>query len=487
MVFSTTVFLFLFLPVFLAVYYALPFRYRSAWILTASLAFYGWWRLDFLLLMVATTVWSHLLCREIEQNLPLRPARAKRALTAGILLNIGTLAYFKYFNFGIDSLSSLLVMLGGQEITAWQVILPIGISFYVFQATSYLIDVYRGDAEPAKSYLDVAAYITLFPQLVAGPIVRYGHIAPQLASREHSIPRFSEGAWRFMIGFAKKVLIADSVASLANAGFGVAAPHAGDAWLGLTAYAVQIFFDFSGYSDMAIGLGLMIGFRFPENFDRPYTSRSITEFWRRWHMSLSRWLRDYLYIPLGGNRLGSRRTYANLLTVMVIGGLWHGAAWTFVLWGAWHGVWLAAERLITRRREERRQEARAAHVGATASRAAAAVAGNLYAMTLVLAGWILFRSPDLASAADLAAGLVGVHGLGLSNAMAWQVDGLAVAALVLGVVLIYAGPALERSMRRPGIPVLAVRARDAAVSLLFVAGVVKLVAESYSPFLYFQF
>jgi alginate O-acetyltransferase complex protein AlgI len=487
MVFSTTVFLFLFLPVFLAVYYALPFRYRSAWILAASLAFYGWWRLDFLLLMVATTAWSHLLCREIERNLPLRRARAKRALTAGILLNIGTLAYFKYFNFGIESLSSLLVMLGGREITAWQVILPIGISFYVFQATSYLIDVYRGDAEPAKSYLDVAAYITLFPQLVAGPIVRYGHIAPQLSSREHSIPRFSEGAWRFMIGFAKKVLIADSVASLANAGFGVAAPHAGDAWLGLTAYAVQIFFDFSGYSDMAIGLGLMIGFRFPENFDRPYTSRSITEFWRRWHMSLSRWLRDYLYIPLGGNRLGSRRTYANLLTVMVIGGLWHGAAWTFVLWGAWHGVWLAAERLITRRREGRRQEARAADVGATASRAAAALTGNVYAMTLVLAGWVLFRSPDLAIAADLAAGLVGVHGLGLSNAMAWQVDGLAVAALVLGAVLIYAGPALERSMRRPGIPVLAVRTRDAAVPLLFIAGVVKLVAESYSPFLYFQF
>ncbi|MFO7780397.1 MAG: MBOAT family protein, partial [Spirochaetia bacterium] len=353
MVFSTTVFLFLFLPVFLAVYYALPFRYRSAWILTASLAFYGWWRLDFLLLMVATTAWSHLLCRAIERNLPLRRARAKRALTAGILLNIGTLAYFKYFNFGIDSLSSLLVMLGGGEITAWQVILPIGISFYVFQATSYLIDVYRGDAEPAKSYLDVAAYITLFPQLVAGPIVRYGHIAPQLAAREHSIPRFSEGAWRFMIGFAKKVLIADSVASLANAGFGVAAPHAGDAWLGLTAYAVQIFFDFSGYSDMAIGLGLMIGFRFPENFDRPYTSKSITEFWRRWHMSLSRWLRDYLYIPLGGNRRGARRTYANLLTVMVIGGLWHGAAWTFVLWGAWHGLWLAVERLVTRRQEKR--------------------------------------------------------------------------------------------------------------------------------------
>ncbi|MFP4566935.1 MAG: MBOAT family O-acyltransferase [Spirochaetota bacterium] len=479
MVFSTTVFLFLFLPVFLAVYYALPFRYRSAWILAASLAFYGWWRLDFLLLMVATTSWSHLLCRAIERNLPLRRARAKRALAAGILLNIGTLAYFKYFNFGVDSLSSLLVMLGGREITAWQVILPIGISFYVFQATSYLIDVYRGDAEPAKSYLDVAAYITLFPQLVAGPIVRYGHIAPQLSSREHSIARFSEGAWRFMLGFAKKVLIADTVASLADAGFGVASPHAGDAWLGLTAYAVQIFYDFSGYSDMAIGLGLMIGFRFPENFDRPYTSRSITEFWRRWHMSLSRWLRDYLYIPLGGNRRGTRRTYANLLTVMIVGGLWHGAAWTFVLWGTWHGVWLVAERLLTRRRDPRAPVA--------PPTTAAALAGNVYAMALVLAGWILFRSPDLATAADLAAGLAGLHGRGLSNAMAWQVDALAVAALALGVVLVYAGPALEHAMRRRGASVPALRTREVTVSLLFIAGVVKLVAESYSPFLYFQF
>jgi alginate O-acetyltransferase complex protein AlgI len=480
MVFSTTVFLFLFLPVFLAVYYLLPARHRSAWILAASLTFYGWWRLDFLLLMVATTVWSHLLCRAIARHRDLTRRRAKQALVAGIVLNIGTLAYFKYFNFGVDSLSALLVALGGTELTAWRVILPIGISFYVFQATSYLIDVYRGDAEPARSYLDVAAYITLFPQLVAGPIVRYGHIAPQLRERTHSVHKFSEGAWRFMIGFAKKVLIADTVASLADASFTLTAPHAADAWLGLTAYAVQIFFDFSGYSDMAIGLGLMIGFRFPENFDRPYTSTSITEFWRRWHMSLSRWLRDYLYIPLGGNRRGARRTYANLLTVMVIGGLWHGAAWTFVLWGAWHGIWLMAERLAGVSAAQRRRPAWIA-------RAAARGAGNLYAMAIVLAGWVLFRSPDLATAGGVAAGLIGVHGAGVSAAMAWQIDALAVAALIAGAVMVYAGPVLQHRLRHPAVTLRVIRTRDVTVSILFLTGVVKLIAESYSPFLYFQF
>jgi alginate O-acetyltransferase complex protein AlgI len=498
MVFSTTVFLFLFLPLFLGIYYLLPFRYRSAWILTASLTFYGWWRLDFLVLMVATTVWSHLLCRLIARSREMAPRTARRALITGVVLNIGTLAYFKYFNFGVESLSALVVALGGSEITAWQVILPIGISFYVFQATSYLIDVYRSDAEPARNYLDVAAYITLFPQLVAGPIVRYGQIATQLRDRPHSVSRFSEGAWRFMIGFSKKVLIADTVASLADAGFGLGAPHAGDAWLALAAYAVQILFDFSGYSDMAVGLGLMIGFRFPENFDRPYTSRSITEFWRRWHMSLSRWLRDYLYIPLGGNRRGARRTYVNLLTVMVIGGLWHGAAWTFVLWGAWHGIWLIIERLAGVRAGVRAGEPRgAAGGGASSARPGLrdqilqkplwAVAGNIYAMFIVLAGWVLFRSPDLAGAATIAAGLVGVHGTGVSAAMAWQVDSLALVALVSGIALVYGGPLLGRALSRPAMSVIALRTRDVAVSLLFFVGVVKLVAESYSPFLYFQF
>ena len=485
MVFTTTIFLFLFLPLFLALYYLLPFRYRSAWILTASLLFYGWWRPDFMLLMVAATLWSHILCRRIAETRVSDPSAARRALAFGIFLNIGTLGYFKYFNFGVESLNALIRGLGGSGLSAWEVILPIGISFYVFQATSYLIDVHRGTAAPARNYLDVAAYITLFPQLVAGPIVRYGEIARQLSARSHSFAAFSEGAQRFMIGFARKVLIADTVARIADAAFALPEPTAGDAWLGVAAYALQIFYDFSGYSDMAIGLGRMIGFRFPENFDRPYTSRSITEFWRRWHMSLSRWLRDYLYIPLGGNRRGLRRTYVNLLTVMIIGGLWHGAAWTFVLWGAWHGLWLVAERLL-RDAGPRRLSGLLRPLG-----------GNLYTLLIVLAGWVLFRAPNLEIAGEMALAMVGVHG-GVSPGMAWQLSGLALTAFAAGVILVYAAPALGR-LRQPRpslqaapgagrVGVVAGRGLlNGAIFTLFLLSILKLVAESYSPFLYFQF
>ncbi|MFW5797190.1 MAG: MBOAT family O-acyltransferase [Spirochaetota bacterium] len=516
MVFSSAVFLFAFLPVFLGVYYLLPFRYRSAWILAASLTFYGFWRVDFLFLMVATTVWSHLLCRAIYHARAVSPRRARQALTLGVLLNIGTLAYFKYFNFGVESLNSLIAALGGREITAWEVILPIGISFYVFQATSYLIDVYRGQAGPAANYLDVAAYITLFPQLVAGPIVRWGHIAPQLTARTHTPARFAEGTRRFMLGFAKKVLIADGVASLADAAFALSAPHAADAWLGIAAYAVQIYYDFSGYSDMAVGLGLMIGFRFPENFDRPYLSRSITEFWRRWHMSLSGWLRDYLYIPLGGNRRGTARTYANLLTVMVIGGLWHGAAWTFVLWGAWHGVWLIGERLVKRGAGPRPVPgaASAPPPGAAPGKGRAlglSLLGLVYTMAVVLTGWVLFRAPDLQTAGLIAGSMVGLYGTGLSTAMAWQVKGFELTALAAGAVFVYLAPGLEYLARREpagqvpagqvpasqpaagqvsaGQPAAILRhhARAVGLAVVFLAGVVKLLAESHSPFLYFQF
>jgi len=492
MVFSTTIFLFAFLPLFLAVYYLLPFRHRSVWILTASLAFYGWWRLDFMLLMVLTTVWSHVLCRAIETQRMTAPARARRALLLGVILNIGTLAYFKYFNFGVDSISALVTALGGGAVTAWEVVLPIGISFYVFQASSYLIDVWRGDAEPARNYVDVAAYISLFPQLIAGPIVRYGHIAPQLRSRAHSLPEFGAGARRFMIGFSKKVLIADSVAGIADAAFGLPTPHTADAWIGVLAYAVQIFYDFSGYSDMAIGLGRMIGFRFPENFNRPYSSRSISEFWRRWHMSLSSWLRDYLYIPLGGNRRGRRRTYVNLLTVMLIGGLWHGAAWTFVLWGAWHGTWLALERAIAelspRLPRFTLPAARRAAGPAARRPGIQTLLGTVYTLLVVLSGWVLFRSPDLAVAGRMLESMFGyaavagdgARTIGLSAAMAWQLDDLGIVALLVGWLMAFIPPA-------PRTFGTAAAAARAAVPAAFILGIIKLIAESYSPFLYFQF
>lgn len=493
MVFSTTIFVFAYLPVFLAVYYLLPFRFRSMWILAASLVFYGWWRLDFLALIVATTVWTYALGAIIAASRrtvvkevgPVRRTSSKvertarRAMIVGTVLNIGTLGYFKYFNFGVDSLNTIVTALGGSGMTAWEVVLPVGISFYVFQATSYLIDLYRGDAEPAASYVDLAAYIALFPQLVAGPIVRYHDVAEQFRSRRHSFSLFSEGAYRFMVGFGKKVLIADTVARIADSAFALPAPHAADAWLGIVAYAMQIYFDFSGYSDMAIGLGLMIGFRFKENFDRPYLSRSITEFWRRWHISLSLWLRNYLYIPLGGNRRGPRRTFVNLMMVMVLGGLWHGAAWTFVLWGAWHGGWLILERIFIGDTDSSRPTDRA--------RRARSFLGIVYTGVIVFFGWVLFRAPSLAVAGEFFRGLLGVNGVGLSAAMAWNVSGLAAAALLAATAITYAPAFVGGFAPAPQNRRIAAVIGDIAVPAVFVVSIVKLTAERFSPFLYFQF
>ena len=266
----------------------------------------------------------------------------------GVAGNLVTLGIFKYFNFGIDSLNAVLNASGINSIEALRFILPIGISFHIFQCISFLIDIYRKDAVPPKRVIDFLAFMTLFPQLIAGPVLRYKDLADQFIARTHTLDKFSLGAYRFMTGFAKKVLIADTVADLVDKTFSLNDPSTADAWLGALAYAVQLYFDFSGYSDMAIGLGMMMGFRFIENFNHPYISRSITEFWKRWHISLSTWLRDYLYIPLGGNRKGPVRTYINLFVTMLLGGFWHGANWTFILWGAFHGGILAAERALKR-------------------------------------------------------------------------------------------------------------------------------------------
>lgn len=473
MIFSTTLFLFLFLPLFLIGYYLLPFRWRSGWILLASYAFYAWWRVDFLALILGTTLLTYVMGRAIATHLAPNRRRAKLALTVGVVGNLGVLAYFKYFNFGIESLNALLRALGGNEVSLWQVILPIGISFYVFQAVSYLVDVYRKDAPPARNFLDLAAYIALFPQLVAGPILRYKTMAHQFSARTHSLAKFSEGSLRFMVGFCKKVLIADSVAPIANAVFSQGAPTLAEAWLGVLAYSVQLYFDFSGYSDMAIGLGLMMGFRFTENFNHPYTARSITEFWRRWHISLSSWLRDYLYIPLGGNRKGPRRTYVNLMTVMLLGGLWHGAAWTFVLWGAWHGGLLALERFLGQRQLWRPLPS------------ALAV---LRTLVLVMLGWVTFRAADFAGAMAMYSGMLGLHGLELSAQLAWQLSGVSLTALAAGWILIVAAPWWRAWLEHlPGHAQARLENAHLAVIPLFLLGVIKLAAETYSPFLYFQF
>ena len=461
MVFSSNIFLFAFLPLFLACYYLTPWRARSALILIFSWAFYAWWRPDFLALLVGVTSVSYPFALAIGTSS--EQARRHRLLTAGVSLNLLALGYFKYANFGIDSLNVALHALGFNAIEFTRVLLPIGLSFYIFHAISYLVDIYRREAAPASNFVDFAAFIALFPHLVAGPVLRYHLLAEQFRSRTHSLANFSRGCVIFMVGFCKKVLIADSVAPLVEAAFSAPLPSLADAWLGAGAYTIQLFFDFSGYTDMAIGLALMIGFVFPENFNDPYVSRSITEFWKRWHMSLSNWLREYLYVSLGGNRKGLLRTYINLFLTMLLGGLWHGANWTFVLWGTWHGGILILERFWEQRWGK------------------PLLPGWLRViktMLLVIFGWVLFRAANLAGAVRMFEGMLGFNGLGFSPPVAWQVTPDRLMVLALGVVLVYAMPWLKRQggsyLRYLLLP-------------LFLWAVATLSAQSFTPFLYFQF
>jgi alginate O-acetyltransferase complex protein AlgI len=472
MVFTSSLFLFLFLPLFLAAYHLLPFRLRRFWLLAASWVFYGWWRLDFLALLLAVSTAAWLIGHWIASSRA-KGARARSFLALGVTLFVGTLAYFKYVNFGIESANALLGGLGVGAIPLLDVLLPVGISFSTFKAISYLVDLYRGSLKAAGGWGEVALYIAVFPQIISGPIDRYGDLAPQLLRDARSLEDFGAGALRFMLGFCKKVLVADAVAPLANAVFSLSRPSLADSWLGAGAYTMQLYFDFSGYTDMAIGLGLMLGLRFMENFRSPYLSESVTEFWRRWHISLSSWLRDYLYFPLGGNRGGTRRTILNLLVVMVLGGLWHGAAVTFVLWGAWHGLLLAIERL---RRNASPPPALPRPL---------AIAST---MVLVIVGWVLFRASSLEVAARMYAGMIGLFGAGLSAELRWQIDGMAVAALVVACAGIYCRPLMAR--RLAGLPAPWRRAAEGlalAVVPLFLLGIVKLVAGSSPLFLYGRF
>jgi alginate O-acetyltransferase complex protein AlgI len=377
MVFTSHIFLYYFLPATLAAYFALR-RGRNLFLVAASYVFYAWANPWYVLLMFAATVIGYV-CGNRIAAAPLEGPSRRGWLTLALVLELSLLGFFKYLGFFEDSLNGLLRAGGGGEVPVWRILLPIGISFYVFHCVSYVMDLYRGTSFRARSLTDFACYIALFPQLVAGPIVRYRTIADEIVQREHSPGKFSRGAALFILGFAKKVLLANQVGSLADAVFLASAPSTADAWFGALAYAFQIYFDFSAYSDMAVGLGRMIGFDFPFNFHSPYQADSITDFWRRWHISLSSFLRDYLYIPLGGNRLGPARTYLNLAIVMLLGGLWHGANWTFVAWGGFHGLMLAAER-ATSRRSLYPWLPRSLRV--------------LVTFVLIVFSWVLFRSPS---------------------------------------------------------------------------------------------
>jgi alginate O-acetyltransferase complex protein AlgI len=472
MVFSSNVFLFLFLPVFLAVYYLVPFRWKSRWILLASYTFAAWWKPVMVLLFLAVQIWDYAISWKVfDAHERGDEPRAKRWVTVGIVGDLCAIGFFKYFNFAMDNLNVLLGMGGHAPIAYTHVILPIGISFYTFHEMSYLIDVYRRDAKPAPTFWDFAAFIALFPQLVAGPILRYKDVVDQFAHREHSFAKFSRGSVRLMGGLCKKILIADTLSPLVEAVFSLPQPTMAEAWIGTLAYSLQLYFDFSGYSDMAIGLGQMIGFHFKENFDHPYISRSITEFWRRWHISLSTWLRDYLYVPLGGNRKGAGRTYVNLALTMLLGGLWHGANWTFVLWGAWHGSILALERRFGHDVNGRPPNL-----------------GRPLTLILVMLGWVMFRAPDVGTAWGFYAAMAGSHGFAISDALRWQLTGIEALTLVVGSFVVYWAPfwrswlsALAEERRRKW------EAVGVLYAPLFVLAVSRLSSNSYTPFLYFQF
>ena len=349
MVFSSATFLFIFLPVVLVLYYLVPARWRNGILLTASLLFYSWSEPRFIALLLVSITADYFIARRMDLA---EGGKRKGWLAGSLVLNLAILAYFKYANFFIDNVQQFYSWLGLVPFEWHKVALPVGISFVTFQKISYMVDVYRRDHEAQRRWDVLALYILMFPQLIAGPIIRYKEIVAQLKDRSATDTPDNRlhGLFRFLVGLSKKVLIANVLAQQVDIIFATAPGElaAGTAWIGMLAYTMQIYFDFSGYSDMALGLGRMFGFSFPENFNFPYISQSFTEFWKRWHITLGHWMKDYLYIPLGGNRQGEGRTYLNLVIVFFLSGLWHGAAWTFVVWGLYHGLFLILDNCWTR-------------------------------------------------------------------------------------------------------------------------------------------
>jgi alginate O-acetyltransferase complex protein AlgI len=474
MVFSSVTFLFFFLPAVLGAYYIVPRRARNLVLVVGSLGFYTWGAGSIVFALIGSVAANFVIGLRLERAHD-RGDRihARRWLALGIVLNVLLLGWFKYANFGVATWNGALAAFGAAGIPWAAIVLPIGISFYTFHALSYLMDIHRGSARHLESPIDFVLYITFFPQLIAGPIVRFHEIRDQLVERRETVDAFAAGIYRFSLGLGKKVLIADAVAPVANAAFGTPTGELTTfgAALGVVAYAVQLYFDFSGYSDMALGLGMMFGIRLPENFDRPYAARSVTEFWRRWHMSLSRWFRDYLYVPLGGNRGTSLQTYRNLVIVFLVTGLWHGANWTFVLWGAYHGILLLVERLT----------------GAGRGAGIRAAGWQVSTVALVVLGWVLFRSPTLEYAAGYYAALLR-PGLGLPLDVRVALDPLATACLVFGAgsVLIPRTWVTGVRLENP-VPIGHRALRLAMVGLVLPAALIFVISGTFSPFLYFQF
>ena len=468
MLFSSIVFLFSFLPAVMILYYLLPVRFRNVILLLASLVFYAWGEPVYLFLMLLSILFNYFSGLDIARNLQDKRA-AKRSLVFNLIINLAVLGFFKYEGFVLDTLNGILPV----HISYHALPLPIGISFYTFQILSYIIDVYRGNVKVQTNLPNFALYVTMFPQLIAGPIVQYADVDEQLASREISRTKFGEGSMYFIRGLAKKVLLANTSGMIFTEVSGLAKDNIAvmTAWLGAFAYMFQIYFDFSGYSDMAIGLGKMFGFEFNMNFNYPYVSKSITEFWRRWHISLSSWFRDYVYIPLGGNRVSKIKHIRNLLIVWFLTGLWHGAAWNFVAWGLYYGVILIIEKYLLSPVLDRLPD----------------VVRHIYSIVLVVIGWVLFFSSSFGQAADYIRVMVGAGAHGFADRESMY---LLTSNLILWLILIFGSTPLvhfryEHMLRSKKWNTTIIN--SVVYAALFIVCIAYLVTETYNPFLYFRF
>ena len=462
MLFSSIPFAFYFLPAVLVLYFAVPFRFKNAVLLAFSLFFYGWGEPIYLLLMIGSIVagWIFGLLIGKYRGTP----KAKLLLPLSLVTSLGLLGWFKYADFAVENLNAL-----GLQLTLPGIALPIGISFYTFQILSYTIDVYRGNVESQKNIVDFGAYVSMFPQLIAGPIVRYADVARQLKSRTHSVEKASLGVRRFVIGLAKKVLIANQLGQLVELYRSTTQPSVLFVWMYAAAFALQIYFDFSGYSDMAIGLGHIFGFDLLENFNYPFISRSISEFWRRWHMSLGGWFRDYVYIPLGGNRVKPLRYVFNVLVVWALTGLWHGAAWNFVLWGLLFAVLLTVEKFLV-------------------GKAMAKMPGWLVrvpVLAILLMSFVLFNASSLAQALSDVGGMFGLGGLPLvSTASLYYLRSY---GLLLLLAVVGATPLVSRTAKKLESRTVTAILEPVVLCALLLAVTAFLVGGSFNPFLYFRF
>ncbi len=471
MVFSSIPFLLYFAPLFFLVYYMLPVKFRNGWLIISSLAFFSWGAPVFIFTLVASCLVDYWCAGKFYSQ------KGKHYFIFTIIFNLLLLCYFKYANFFIDNFNFLAELMTGKKFPFAHILLPVGISFLTFHKISFLTDVYRRDCDYPRKFNQYLLYILLFPHLIAGPIVRFREIFPQILNRQSGLAADGvfAGLLQFVIGLSKKVLIANVLGefvdeTVPSAGYGLG--FAGS-WLMMIAYSFQLYFDFSGYSDMAIGMARMLGFRFPENFRFPYTSKSITEFWQRWHITLGSWMRDYLYIPMGGNRNGTLSTYRNLVVVFFLSGLWHGASWNFVLWGLFHGFFLVVERIILLH----------------ALRKLPWIISGIYAFTVVTVGWVVFRIEDMEHAAGIFRELFSFSTAGMESLT--QLNPKFLVVLIIAVVFSFQSNTWQQKLTdlytTPQSRLVITSLTAIAIPLLLGFNIGELFATGFNPFIYFRF